>query len=518
MSRETRIAKFPASLVCAAVIVSAVLGGPIAWASGWEAVYGATDWSPRAWHQTTYFNGSYYLTGGSNGSSTIGGLWQSNDGNYWTPLIADDGNDVEREVIEGHSAVTFDGKLWALGGTSPYSYNDTIRYLNQPDPAISQFALQASAPWGTRKFGQAVAFAGKLWFIGGFDGSSTFFNDVWSSPDGLNWTQETASAAWSARAGHSVVTDGSTMYLMGGWNGVSTFNDVWASTDGISWVMVTPAAPWAVRTFAGAAYLNGIIYIAGGGPDAATTYNDVWSSTDGTTWTQETANAPWPARFGVGMATNGTELLLTGGANNTQSYNDTWASTDGVTWTQRGTSLAPAPWDDGVPTNPAVVSRSVRFGADLFLFFRDEIWSTPDGTNWTLEGTNPWGETTGQIIEFNGKLWHLTATSSWSSMDGVNWTAGAAPPWPQTEAFSAAVFQGKLWVFGGYLPGGGPVTTYSNELWSTSDGVTWTLMPAVPAGLGGRANPGFVSYGGRLWIIGGDLQYGPAIETWFSPD
>lgn len=42
----------------------------------------------------------------------------------------------------------------------------------------------------------AVAFNNKLWVVGGWDefpglgGTGTRFNDVWSSPDGVNWTQQ----------------------------------------------------------------------------------------------------------------------------------------------------------------------------------------------------------------------------------------------------------------------------------------------------------------------------------------
>jgi len=36
-------------------------------------------------------------------------------------------------------------------------------------------------------------------------GVNIFYNDVWSSPDGVNWTQEVVNAPWSERGLHATV-------------------------------------------------------------------------------------------------------------------------------------------------------------------------------------------------------------------------------------------------------------------------------------------------------------------------
>lgn len=66
-----------------------------------------------------------------------------------------------------------------------------------------------------------------MWVIGGRD--SPVYNDVWSSSDGIIWTQATAAAAFSARYLHSSVVFDNKMWVIGG-DGGGRKNDVWSST------------------------------------------------------------------------------------------------------------------------------------------------------------------------------------------------------------------------------------------------------------------------------------------------
>ena len=76
-------------------------------------------------------------------------------------------------------------------------------------------------------------------------GWAWFFGDeTYDAP----WTQQTGSAVWSARDGHSSVAlpDGS-IVLMGGYDGDDK-NDVWRSTDkGVTWTQQTGSAGWSAR-------------------------------------------------------------------------------------------------------------------------------------------------------------------------------------------------------------------------------------------------------------------------------
>ena len=45
---------------------------------------------------------------------------------------------------------------------------------------------------------------------------SNFFNDVWSSQDGVNWVQKTSHAGWEGRAGLSSIVYRDEIYVFGG--------------------------------------------------------------------------------------------------------------------------------------------------------------------------------------------------------------------------------------------------------------------------------------------------------------
>ena len=80
-----------------------------------------------------------------------------------------------------------------------------------------------------------------MWLIGGTDWNPTRYggsrNDVWSSSDGINWAQVTASAAWPGRVSHQAVVHDGKIWVIGGTNTSGTaLNDVWYSEDGENWI------------------------------------------------------------------------------------------------------------------------------------------------------------------------------------------------------------------------------------------------------------------------------------------
>ena len=90
-----------------------------------------------------------------------------------------------------------------------------------------------SADFSPRLGHQVVVHDDQLWLIGGDDGSRK--NDVWSSSDGIAWTQRAASAAFSGRERHRIVAHDNRLWLIGGYDGSDYGNDIWRSTDGIDW-------------------------------------------------------------------------------------------------------------------------------------------------------------------------------------------------------------------------------------------------------------------------------------------
>ena len=88
--------------------------------------------------------------------------------------------------------------------------------------------------------------------IGGGRLAGAFYNDVWSSADGQNWTLTTAAAPWSARSGPRLVSFRGGLLLIAGERGFTPqqqLRDVWSSADaGRSWSLVTATPEFSPRS------------------------------------------------------------------------------------------------------------------------------------------------------------------------------------------------------------------------------------------------------------------------------
>lgn len=188
--------------------------------------------------------------------------------------------------------------------------------------------IVGSAPWQAREGGAALAWAGRVWLLGGATqyyyakkvapGATQLLNDVWSSADGVEWELATKAAAWSPRAYFGAVGFKGRMWVYGGGNyqtgggqgtgepptGYEVHNDVWSSADGSSWDLVSPSAPWKPRIWHGYAVYRARLWVLGGWampnhngtpPVGNFNANDVWSSEDGAEWTRM-ATPPWTRR------------------------------------------------------------------------------------------------------------------------------------------------------------------------------------------------------------------------------
>lgn len=216
---------------------------------------------------------------------------------------------------DGAGALTLDGTMYLLGGWNP---GDKVNF-----PAICNSEVWSStdglawseihpqAPWEGRHTAGWIVHAGRLWVVGGDCNQKHYQNDVWNSPDGINWTKVCDRVPWGNRALALVYSFRGRIWVMGGQTmpgfapGATEafYNDVWCSEDGVSWTRVLEHAPWAPRGMSsGQVVLRDRLWILGGGTyDTPTTparqfYNDVWSTDDGPHWTCHTENAAWHPR------------------------------------------------------------------------------------------------------------------------------------------------------------------------------------------------------------------------------
>lgn len=303
-----------------------------------------------------------------------------------------------------------------------------------------RIAGRLPSPLPGRSSHASVLLNNVFYVFGGRNGSGGPMGDVWSSPDGENWTMVRLIADWPPRYGHSVAVLSGVMYLMGGYNGTIALHDVWKSTDnGVTWTLVDDGTniPWVARyyhrsgTFSGNIYviagrnastnvfadvwvspdgLNWIlketgafvvrhshsiiidsskIWVLGGETSPGVALNDAWYSTDsGATWTEATASAAWDARFGHVSVEVSNELWVAAGEKETGALpNDVWVSSaissPGVTWVAATTSAA----FSGRAYATLHVKGSLMYlicGLTASNITKNEVWTSPNGADWTL--------------------------------------------------------------------------------------------------------------------------------------
>ena len=304
------------------------------------------------------------------------------------------------------------------------------------------------------------------------------------------------------------------------------------------WHCVTECAPFAPRDGAGALVYDGRMWLLGGWNPGDKTHfpricnNEVWSSRDGLDWTLVKPNtfldahfdprADWEGRHTAGYAVHDGRMWIVGGDVNQGHYHaDVWYSTDGARWTQANPS-APVPWAPralhytvamhdriwimGGQTVPQLAAEEERRYGD--------IWNSEDGLRWNrIERREPAWAPRGMIggsAVFKDRIWILGGgiydtpahpgrvfySDVWSSGDGVDWTLHTpAAPWASRQYHEVAVFDDRLWVLEGWNG------SNRNDVWYSEDGSQWHALetPWAPR----HAASVFV-HDSALWVVAGN--------------
>jgi len=193
-------------------------------------------------------------------------------------------------------------------------------------------------PWAPRALHHTVVFRDRLWVLFGqtlpsfCDDPEAFHNDVWSSADGVHWDQVPVAGRvtpYRGMIGGSAVLHGRIWILGGGtYDTPQTpdrkfYNDVWSSADGINWERHLEHAPWAPRQYHDVAVFDGKLWVMEGYSPGCGNRNDVWYSDDGMNWT-ELPGTPWAPRHAASVFVHDDALWMVAG-NNMRS--DVWKLT-----------------------------------------------------------------------------------------------------------------------------------------------------------------------------------------------
>jgi hypothetical protein len=359
--------------------------------------------------------------------------------------------------------------------------------------------------WPARSTVSGAALDGKLYIVGGFTSATPTspargWADTWCSADGASWTRIGGDAPFGPGWAFTVLAYRSHLYLIGGVNNGGAYtSEVWALEPEGVWRRIT-TGQFKPRAWAAGAVLGDTLMVIGGHNEPDGTFAEILLSRDaGATWT--TYPAPFRARHSATAITIGDTVYLVGGVAGrdpvTAAFHEIWATKDGISWCQV---------DWGTPSGVAA-SLSGRLAV---LGGSAEVKGTaPPAPGWRIVNQSRTISDLmyAPVLDFVGRLYALCGYGYQPvvvSDDGVNWS-NLPSNLPNRQGCAAAVHAGAMWVTGGGR---------TNDVWTSTDGTHWTQTPPPP--WSPREHHGLVSFGGKLWLLGGSPYVGS--EVWSSPD
>ena len=237
------------------------------------------DWEGRHTAGYAVYREKMWIIGGDcNQKHYQMDVWNSSDGRKWE-LVAPEVPWGKRAL---HYTAVHNDKIWVMGGqTMPGFAGEPERFYRDiwttTDGKNWSEVKPGEPAWRPRgMIGGSAVHNGRIWILGGgtYDTPTTpkrkYYNDVWSSADGVTWNQHLEKAPWPARQYHDVAVWDNRLWVMEGFSGANR-NDVWYSADGEHWFEV-PATPWLARHAASAFVHNGHLWMVAGN----NMQSDVW--------------------------------------------------------------------------------------------------------------------------------------------------------------------------------------------------------------------------------------------------
>lgn len=302
----------------------------------WVNVTSNAAWAPRDGAGGLVYDGKMWMIGGWNPGiltkKCSNDVWNSIDGANWVqikPNTFTETYDPETDWEGRHTAgyVVYQDKMWIVGGDPLQGHYQSDVWNTTDGADWTHVNKNNPVPWGPRALHHTLVFNDKIWVMGGqtmpqfAPAAEHFYNDIWNSTDGVNWTQvQTEGDMWSPRGqiGNSVVFNGRMWILGGGTYDTpgqtyrNFYNDVWSSADGIHWEKHIDNAPWYPRQYHEVAVWDNKMWVMEGWNGG--NRNDVWYSEDGTNW-HEVKNTPWAPRHAATVYTYDDALWMVAGNN-----------------------------------------------------------------------------------------------------------------------------------------------------------------------------------------------------------
>ena len=260
-------------------------------------------------------------------SSTNGREWDLIKPNTFLDKSFDVTSDWEGRHTAGYAV--YRDQMWIVGGDCNQHHYQNDVWVSSDGKKWVNLNKGVAPPWAPRALHHTVVHEDKLWVIGGqtmpgfAESPETFYRDLWTTTDGIAWKQVIPQEPyWSARGmiGGSAVMNGRIWILGGGTYDTPTtpkrnfYNDVWSSADGVRWTQHTSSAPWHPRQYHDVAAWDQQLWVMEGYHSTGGNRNDVWYSPDGSEWT-ELPDTPWAPRHAASLIVHDGSLWMIAGNN-----------------------------------------------------------------------------------------------------------------------------------------------------------------------------------------------------------
>lgn len=426
--------------------------------AGYQVAYSTngTTWTLGTIASTHNFfsinwNGTYFVAGGQNGSTTAPIIYYSTNAVTWTNASGYSGtgnqaiysiyNDGSGKVVSTNASATTSNAL-------QYSTNNGVTWTVR---TVASSAYLSTVFWGNG-----------TWVAGTWLQTST---NIFTSTDAITWTARTLPVAITV---YDITYDGSKFIITNG-NGRS----VYYSTNAITWSAATTPSQMGFtnpRTFK---YLNrNYVWID------VTQGTTIAYSTDATTWNTASVGTqsvqPLAAIYGGGYY-----VLGAGGGN-------LYVSTNLSTWTTRTSANT---GDTGTIT-------SVAYGNNLYITVGSAsaggglISSSTDTVTWTTR-LNPGYVQRGVIYANNQFVSVGNNQSVITSTNGITWTTRITTG---TETYFSVAYGNGVYVLCGA----------PNIIRSSTDAITWTTQTSP---LEASCSLYTVAYKNNLFVVTGSMSY-----------
>ncbi|GMQ80257.1 MAG: hypothetical protein BMS9Abin04_217 [Planctomycetia bacterium] len=258
-------------------------------------------------------------------SSRDGATWFAEKPNTFLDAAFDPERDWEGRHTAGY--VVYKDKMWIIGGDANQGHYQADVWNSADGRTWSHVNRGRPVPWGPRVLQQTLVFQDKIWVLGGqtlpqfAPAEEIFYRDIWQTADGVHWARVTPEEPyWPARGmiGGSVLFRDRIWILGGGTYGTPKkparkfYNDVWSSADGVHWQQDLAVAPWEPRQYHDVAVFADRMWVLEGWNRK--NRNDVWYSADGIRW-HELADTPWRPRHAASVFVFDGALWMVAGNN-----------------------------------------------------------------------------------------------------------------------------------------------------------------------------------------------------------